>query len=138
MDMPDALTAKSLLQIMVVDDDVFLLKLMQRMLSLQGYSSTTCFESGVQALAAMEANAPELIFLDLNMPDMDGIEFVRHLVQRSFGGSLIFVSGEDARMLQSVEKLVKAHGISIPGTLQKPVVPEALAALLAQWKPAVA
>lgn len=136
MDIQDALTAKSLLKITVVDDDVFLLKLMQRMLTLQGYATVNCYESGAHALAGIDKDAPELIFLDLNMPDMDGIEFVRHLVQRSFDGSLIVVSGEDTRMLQAAEKLVKAHQINILGVLQKPVVPEALSALLTQWKPA--
>lgn len=137
MDTEKAIIAKSLLKIIVVDDDAFLLKLLQRMLTLQGYSTVACYESGAQALAAMEREVPELIFLDLNMPEMDGIEFVRHLVTRSFDGSLILVSGEDARMLQSAEKLVKAHRISILGALQKPVVPEALSALLAQWKPVI-
>ena len=66
--------------------------------------------------------------LDLNMPEMDGIEFVRHLVGLHYQGSLILVSGEDERMLRTAEKLVRAHNIPILGYLHKPVKPEALVA----------
>src|SRR5690554_454323 len=127
--------SKSSLPIMLVDDDAFLLKLLQRMLSLQGFTAVTSYEGGQQALQAMSETMPEIIFLDLNMPKMDGIEFVRHLVKKSFVGRLILVSGEDERLLQSVERLVKAHGIDCLGVLQKPLVPEAVSRLLAQWKP---
>jgi EAL domain-containing protein (putative c-di-GMP-specific phosphodiesterase class I)/DNA-binding response OmpR family regulator len=122
------------LKIMLIDDDPFMLKLLQRMLALQGFKFVKSFEGGAQALHAMELEFPEVILLDLNMPDMDGIEFIRHLVTRSFTGDLILISGEHERMLQSAERLVKAHGINIPGLLQKPVVPENLAATLALCK----
>lgn len=137
MSNPKLEETKFIANIMIVDDDAFLLKLLQRMLSVQGYPNCRSYESGALALAAMEGREiiPALIFLDLNMPEMDGIEFVRHLVKQSFSGSLILVSGEDERMLQSAEKLVQAHGINILGHLQKPVVPESLSALMAQWKP---
>ena len=69
------------------------------------------------------------------MPEMDGIEFVRHLVERHYTGSLILISGEDERMLQTAEKLVQAHKIPILGHLHKPVKPEALSALLEKWAP---
>jgi EAL domain-containing protein (putative c-di-GMP-specific phosphodiesterase class I) len=69
------------------------------------------------------------------MPEMDGIEFVRHLVERRYTGSLILISGEDERMLQTAEKLVRAHKISALGHLRKPVNPEELSALLEKWTP---
>jgi EAL domain-containing protein (putative c-di-GMP-specific phosphodiesterase class I) len=68
---------------------------------------------------------------------MDGIEFVRHLVERHYSGSLILVSGEDERMLQTAEKLVQAHKIPILGHLHKPVRPESLSLLLDKWTPPV-
>ena len=70
------------------------------------------------------------------MPDMDGVEFVRHLVKRSYPGSLIVLSGEDERMLRAAEKLVQEHQITALGYLRKPAKPEMLAALLEKWVPA--
>jgi EAL domain-containing protein (putative c-di-GMP-specific phosphodiesterase class I) len=69
------------------------------------------------------------------MPQMDGVEFVRHLVEHRYVGALILVSGEDERVLQSIEKLVKAHKLTVLGYLNKPVVPERLAALVASCTP---
>jgi EAL domain-containing protein (putative c-di-GMP-specific phosphodiesterase class I) len=76
---------------------------------------------------------PSLILLDINMPEMDGAEFVRHLVEQHYTGSLIFISGEDERMQQATEKLARAHKITVLGHLHKPVSPEGLAEMIGKW-----
>jgi EAL domain-containing protein (putative c-di-GMP-specific phosphodiesterase class I) len=67
------------------------------------------------------------------MPKMDGLEFVRRLVDRRFGGSVILVSGEDERMQQAAEKLASAHGITVLGHLHKPATPAGLAELIEKF-----
>ncbi|HET7060609.1 MAG TPA: EAL domain-containing response regulator [Nitrosospira sp.] len=126
---------KSEVRILVLDDEPFMLKLLGHMLSNLGYTSVTLCENGRNALAQIAETGPNLILLDLNMPEMDGIEFVRHLVDRHYTGSLVLISGEDERMLQTAEKLVQAHKISILGHLHKPVKPDMLSALLQKWAP---
>ncbi len=121
-------------RIMLLDDEPFMLKLIGRLLENLGFTAVAPYSSGAAALDAF-ADPPELILLDLNMPEMDGIEFVRHLVERRYTGSLVLVSGEDERMLQSATKLVQAHKITVLGHLKKPVSPRALAEVLAQWAP---
>ena len=130
---------KSALKILVVDDEPFMLKLHLRLLANLGYTSATACAGAAQALESMDlADKPaDLILLDLNMPEIDGIEFLRHLVTRDYPGSLILVSGEDERVLQAAEKLAQAHRITSLGHLRKPVKPEMLAALLEKWKPDV-
>lgn len=125
--------------IMVVDDDEFMLKLMQRILTLQGYKHVITCLRGQEALTLLDEAKVKvaLIFLDLNMPEMDGIQFVRHLVERRFDGNLILISGEDERMLNTAQKLVEAHKIAILGHLQKPVTPELLARMLSSWEPRI-
>lgn len=125
------------IRIMVVDDDSFMLKLLGRQLAGLGFAGVSMHTSGRAALDAL-ASPPDLILLDLKMPEMDGIEFVRHLVERGYGGSLVLISGEDERMLQAVSTLVRAHSITLLGYLHKPVQLPALAAMLAQWAPALA
>jgi EAL domain-containing protein (putative c-di-GMP-specific phosphodiesterase class I)/FixJ family two-component response regulator len=128
---------RSMVKILVLDDESFMLKLLARMLTNQGFTSVTLCENGRIALDRVDSmdTRPNLILLDLNMPEMDGIEFVRHLVERNYTGSLILISGEDERMLQTVEKLVQAHKITVLGHIHKPVKPEALSALLEKWVP---
>ena len=43
------------------------------------------------------------------MPEMDGVEFLRKLVERRYAGSVILASGEDEQIQQSAETLVRAH-----------------------------
>ena len=124
-------------RILVLDDDPFMLKLLGLMLAGLGCTQVTACSSGRAALQSINGPdaSPALILLDLNMPDMDGVEFVRHLVEHRYAGSLILVSGENERMLQTAESLVRAHCISLLGRLDKPVTRAALAALLDAWAP---
>lgn len=128
---------KSVIKILVLDDEPFMLKLLARMLANQGFIHVVCCDNGKDALTQLDSDStrPDLILLDLNMPEMDGIEFIRYLVERQFTGSLILVSGEDERMLKTTERLVQAHKIALLGYLQKPVKSEALLAMLSQWAP---
>jgi len=128
---------KSAIRILVLDDEPFMLKLLGRVLSNLGFIQVTTYDSGRGALEWIDRSnsLPELILLDLNMPEIDGVEFVRHLFERRYTGSIILVSGEDERMRQTVEKLVRVHRISILGHLHKPVNPIDLFALLEKWMP---
>ena len=128
---------RSAVTILALDDEPFMLKLLARMLTNMGFTSVTLCDNGHAALDQIDdvSARPNLILLDLNMPEMDGIEFVRHLVERHYSGSLILISGEDERMLQTTEKLVQAHKIQVLGHLHKPVKPEVLSALLEKWTP---
>jgi EAL domain-containing protein (putative c-di-GMP-specific phosphodiesterase class I)/ActR/RegA family two-component response regulator len=121
---------------LVLDDDPFMLQLLSRMLAVQGYTRVAQFQTARLALACLDeaARLPSLVLCDLNMPDMDGIEFVRALVDRGFPGALILVSGEMPRVLEAAEQLARAHGIKVLGHLHKPVAGTDLAALLQTWR----
>jgi EAL domain-containing protein (putative c-di-GMP-specific phosphodiesterase class I)/FixJ family two-component response regulator len=124
-------------EVLILDDDTFMLKLLGHMLGELGFPRTTACTSGDAALAALDGRgcAPALILFDLNMPGIDGMEFLRHLHSRDFSGSLILVSGEDDRMLQAAQSLARAHRVAILGSLRKPVAREDLAKILDQWQP---
>lgn len=125
------------IRIMVLDDEPFTLKLLTHMLAKLGCSQVTACDSGHAALKRLNSQdpRPDLMLCDLNMPEMDGIEFIRKLVEHRYSGSLILVSGEEDRVLQAAEKLVQAHEINVLGSLQKPVSPSALAVLLNKCSP---
>jgi len=79
--------------VMVVDDQPLNLKLLEYMLSRQGYVVQS-FVRGDAALAAAEERAPDVILLDINMPEMDGFEVCRRLKENPKLASLpvIFLS----------------------------------------------
>jgi EAL domain-containing protein (putative c-di-GMP-specific phosphodiesterase class I)/CheY-like chemotaxis protein len=122
------------LHILLLDDEPFMLKLLARMLARQGCGNVSLAASGEAGLAVMRGpSPPDLILCDLNMPEMDGMEFIRRLVEHDYSGSLILVSGEDSRMLQAASQLALAHGLRLLGHLGKPVLPDQLAQLLDKW-----
>src|ERR1017187_10631265 len=75
-------------RILLLDDDPFMLKLLRRQLALLNYTQVDAFDSGHQALEQLSSSKPlyDLIFLDINMPGMDGIEFIRQLVECHYSG----------------------------------------------------
>jgi EAL domain-containing protein (putative c-di-GMP-specific phosphodiesterase class I)/CheY-like chemotaxis protein len=135
--MKDMQMNKSTIRILILDDESFMLDVLTHMLTGLGFGSVTACDNGHSALMLVNDPdvSPNLILLDLNMPDMDGIEFVRKLVEHSYAGSLILVSGEDERVLQMTEKLVQAHKINVLGHLNKPIALEGLVAAIDKWKP---
>jgi EAL domain-containing protein (putative c-di-GMP-specific phosphodiesterase class I)/AmiR/NasT family two-component response regulator len=135
--MEEIMTNKSTLKILILDDEPFMVKMLEHMLTSLGFNQLTSYDNGKMALASLDSSnsQPDVILLDLNMPEMDGIEFVRHLVGKSYSGSIILVSGEDTRLMQTVERLVSVHKIPMLGYLKKPINPEKLSALLDGWTP---
>jgi len=110
-------------KILVLDDDAFTLNLHAAMLANMGYEQVATCDSGLEALVNLSDadTSASVILVDLNMPGMDGVEFVRQLVVRGYTGSLILVSGECERTLKSARTLVEAHQIHVLGCFSKPV-----------------
>lgn len=120
------------MKILLVDDEPFSLKLLSRQFAILGYDKVSVCNSGQSALSLLENGIEDidLICCDLQMPEMDGVEFVRHLGRASYSGGLILISGEDGRILQTAEMLAKAQHLHVLGVLQKPVASEVLGQLL--------
>lgn len=120
------------LRVLLVDDDEFVLEFVADMLHALGIENVQRASDGKEALAAIQHKSapPQLLICDLNMPGMDGIEFLRHLAERGFEGAVILSSGEDKRVVKTVESLVQAHQLRFLDTLKKPIEEAALLAAL--------
>lgn len=120
------------MKVLLVDDDHFALKLLTRLLANHGFANVVTHEHAADAVALLEFDnqAFDLILCDLQMPGMDGVEFIRQLVRIGYAGGLVLVSGEDTRILQTAEKLSRAHRLNVLGALKKPVSPVQLQQVL--------
>lgn len=120
------------MRILLVDDEPFVLKLLSHQLASLGAGEIVSHERAEDALELLESGRQtfDLILCDLQMPGIDGVEFIRQLVRIGYSGGLVLVSGEDNRILQTAEKLSKAHRLNILGALHKPVSIEQLRQVL--------
>lgn len=63
----------------------------------------------------------DIILLDLNMPDIDGIEVIRALADMKCKARLILISGHDEGVLHSAEQLAQAHSLKVAARMTKPI-----------------
>lgn len=122
--------------VVVIDDDKFQLKLIIHQLKSAGIVNITTYTSAVEALNDIaDINSPEtIIFLDLNMPSMDGIEFISLLNDAEYIGALILLSGENERILESTSRLAISYDLNILGHIVKPLKQFQLDRLLKEYK----
>lgn len=123
-------------RVLLLDDDPFMLAMQSRMLSSMGYPTIVSVGSAAVALQRlrMDPQAVDVILCDLNMPGMDGIEFLQKLTATPFRGNVILLSGEGLRIMHTVQRLL-GNQLVILGALEKPAGRAALHALLDCWKP---
>lgn len=118
--------------VLVVDDDAVIRRQITLLLTSLGVPEVLTAVSGMAGLKEVErhGNRINLLLCDLNMPEMDGIEFLRSMTEIGYQGGIILVSGVDDRLLQSAVELASLHGLCLLGSLAKPMTREALIALL--------
>lgn len=122
------------LRALVVDDEPFIANLISRQLSQLGVGDVAVADGGQAALDLLDGadQPPDVVFSDLNMPGMDGIEFLQHLADRKFQNAVVLISGEDERVIDTVAKIVDRFDLNIVGAVAKPVKAPDLEGLLAK------
>lgn len=96
------MSAKKVL-ILVVDDDIRMLRMMKRMLELEGFQVLTA-NGGDEALKLFEKEVPALVLLDIMMPDMDGYTVCRRI--REFSQVpiiMVTAKGEDKEKVEGLD-----------------------------------
>ena len=82
-------------RVLVVDDEDSLVDLLATALRFTGYEVTSA-GSGFDALRSVKESLPDLIVLDVNMPDLDGFEVCRRIRRDGIDAPVIFLTARDA------------------------------------------
>jgi two-component system cell cycle sensor histidine kinase/response regulator CckA len=114
--------------ILVVDDEEEILKAMQKLLKSLGYQSAIA-GSGNDAVEKYEAIKPEVVLMDINMPEMDGVSCAEKILDRNPDAKIAFITGYEAEGLGQFGDRIKD---SVKTFLTKPVELADLSTALSQ------
>lgn len=112
------------LNILVVDDSAVMRSVVKRAIKASGVAIANIHEApdGAQAIGVLEANPIDVVFTDINMPVMGGIELLEAIQSRGWDHlTRIVVSTEG-----SVTRREELGRLGVRTTVEKPFVPEAI------------
>ncbi|RVT47407.1 EAL domain-containing protein [Rheinheimera sediminis] len=89
---------------------------------------------GELALELLKQQRADLMLIDLDMPQMNGVELLRSLAKQQLCQAVIITSAKDALLLHSVATMAEADGLQVLGTLAKPLNKELLSLCLSRRK----
>jgi len=108
---------------LIVDDSSVMRKIVERSLRQAGIELEKAVEAsnGAEALAALRGNVVDLILCDINMPVMDGLEFVRQAasLENGKGIPIVMITTEG-----SESRVVAALSAGARGYIRKPFTPD--------------
>ena len=113
----------SKLRVLIVDDSSVMRKIVERSLRQAGLDLGEVIEAGngAEALAEVNKGKFDLILSDINMPAMDGLEFLKNLanVESAKGTPVVMITTEG-----SEARVVEALSVGAKGYIRKPFTPE--------------
>jgi CheY-like chemotaxis protein len=103
--------------ILVVDDEEEILKAMQNLLNSLGYKSAVAI-SGLDAIEHYRALQPKIVLMDINMPEMDGVNCTEKILDMDPAAKIAFVTGYEVGSLDQFGDRIKN---AVTTFLTKPV-----------------
>ncbi|MET4805286.1 EAL domain-containing response regulator [Limibacillus sp. MBR-115] len=120
-------------RLLVIDDDADIRESFARIARTVGYESWAAADfTAFKEL--LEAVKPTHIMVDLQMPDVDGVQVLRFLAERHSKARIVIASGFDPRVVDVARRLARERGLEMAGTLSKPVRANTLRELLRDIK----
>lgn len=109
--------------ILIVDDSSTMRKIISRSLRQAGLAVDNIYEAGdgVEGLNALGSSAVDLILSDINMPNMDGLEFVKQARSQGCKAPIVMITTEGGEDI-----IGEAINSGANGSIRKPFTPEQL------------
>jgi len=130
-DCADCLENAKLISALVADDDPLMRKLLGKVLAQFNCSISFEAEDGKQALASIASYVPDIVFLDIEMPGLSGLETLREIRQKHPNLFTVMVSGHS-----SIENVKTAIGAGANGFIVKPFAADKVRQVLEKFRTA--
>lgn len=118
-------------RLLAVDDNSDSAELIARVAAKLGYDSRSMTDSSTLE-RVLDEWSPQVLTLDLCMPEEDGISVLSLLTENGFSGQLVIISGQDEWFRKTARRLASARGLNVADDLCKPVDLKALREVLTQ------
>ncbi len=110
------------LSILILEDHPFQRMVAEQTVSGLNVGKLLTAESSEEALKSLKnRGAVDIVICDLDMPGMDGIQFIRHLAEQKLAQGVIVLSAMEAVLIRTVEDMAQAHGLMVLGHMPKPM-----------------
>ena len=92
-------------RVLVVDDAAFMRMMIKDILSKNGYEIAGEAENGLKAIEKYKELAPDLVLMDITMPEMNGIDAVRNIKAIDSSAKIVMCSamGQQAMVIESIQ-----------------------------------
>ena len=122
--------------VMVVEDHGFQRRMALRLLAEIGVSNVLEAVDGQDALDVLEGceSVPDILLVDLDLPGMDGIEFISRVAQQRLAHAVALVSALDQALLTTVQGMARAYGLRVIGAIEKPLTAGKLVTLIERFE----
>ena len=118
---------------LIIDGNPTHTEVSRTLLSFAGISEISSTKDCATAKSLLSDRGPfDLVLLDLNMPDYDGVEFLDHLRDINCRAAIVIASAAHTTIRTAAEELAKAYGLHVAGALEKPITLQKLSPALAR------
>lgn len=120
--------------VVVVEDHDFQRRTVVQLLTVLGVGTVMAAANGADALGLLQASrVPDIVICDIDMPGMDGVEFVTQVAERNLACSVVIASGLEANVLRAVEAIGESHGLDVLAAIPKPLTARRLKEVLGTY-----
>jgi len=94
-----------MLKVLIVDDSLIIRKKITKTIESLGHEVVFAAQNGAEAIEAFKTKQPDLVTMDITMPDMDGITAVKHIISESPDAKIIMVTshGQEDMVIKSIQ-----------------------------------
>jgi two-component system chemotaxis response regulator CheY len=92
-------------EVLIVDDAAFMRMMIKDILGKNGYQVVGEAENGIKAVEKFVELKPDLVIMDITMPEMDGIQAVKKIKSMDAGATIIMCSamGQQAMVIEAIQ-----------------------------------
>lgn len=119
-----------MLKVLIVDDSLIIRKKITKIVEKLGHEVVFTAKDGQEAISSYREHKPDLVTMDITMPDMDGITAVSHIIDEDPNAKIIMVTshGQEDMVIKSIQK-------GAVGYMLKPISDDKLAQAIGEVFP---